>query len=162
MIMRRILLVWFLTVLLCTTVFPVLLPPVFRPDLFAILLIFISLTARRDRVFRMAWLTGFLRDIVSGAPLGTTALLYLIASAILLRGRRSLDLHQPLPLVTAAFLIALSTELLTLPLYALPNTYGTLVLASLATGATTPIAIWLLDRIKGWLGLRQRPVFGLR
>ena len=156
-------------ILLSTAVFPKLLPPAFRPDLFAVLVIFLVLRFRRDKLLQTCWCIGFAKDILSGGPLGAMALAYLIIAVILLPMQRILNTRRGVSLALFGFGVAFACELALLA-PALVHANGVLVqdalftlfLASLATAAVTPIGVALLDRLKRPLGLDRRIVFGMR
>jgi rod shape-determining protein MreD len=167
---RNVLLLLLAAVLLATAVFPVVLPPALCPDVFACVVVFLGLRTRRGRVLQLCWATGMLRDVVFGSPLGSAGLVYLFAGLALWRVRRSLDMQRPPAVILAGALTMLLAELvalpfgeiLVLPFHALAAGLLPLVLAALVTGAVTPAALWGLDHLKGWLGLRRRVVFGAR
>lgn len=156
-------------ILLCTAVFPAVLPPLLRPDLFAILIIFLALRGRRDHILQTCWLIGLLKDIVSGAHLGAYALIYLLAALALLRLRRLLNTRTARAQILLGFAVPFTTEILLLapalihsrPLL-ISAALKTLIPAALITAGLTPIVLILLDHIKPQLGLHKRVVFGLR
>ena len=155
-------------VLLSTAVFPVALPAPLRPDLFALLLIFLALRSRKDHLLQTCWLLGLLKDIVSGTHLGATALIYLLAAVALLRLRRVLNTRTLRARILLGFAVPLATELLLLaPALIHPNLTilsaigNTLLPSALLTAALTPLALALLDPLRPRLGLRRRAVFGL-
>ena len=153
--------------LLSTAVFPIAARPMFRPDLFAVLVVFVTPRARRDEVLQLCWLTGLLKDIISGGPLGATALLYLVMGLALVKARRIMNLRAAMPQVLSGFALAFATEAVLLAPAALGanrallfGALKTLLSVSLITGVVTPLVIWFLDRLERWLGLRRRIVFG--
>ena len=156
-------------ILLCTAVFPAVLPPLLRPDLFAILLIFLALRGRRDLLLQTCWLIGLLKDIVSGTHLGAYALIYLLAALAILRLRRLLNTRTARARVLLGFAVPFAAEILLLapafihrpPLF-ISAALKTLISSALVTAGLTPFAIVLLDRMRHPLGLHKRVVFGLR
>lgn len=167
--LRNWLLLLLTATLLGTVVLPETLPPALRPDLFAMLAVFLMLRARRDQMLQFCWFTGFARDLASGGPLGAMALLYLLAAALLVHRQRLLNPRHPLPQALLAFCVAFFTEAVLLAPAALhaeralvTDALATLFIASLVTAALTPIATLVLDQFKQWLGLERWFVFGAR
>ena len=155
--------------LLGTVVLAQLLPAELRPDLFAVALVFLCLRARRDRLMPTAWLTGLLKDVVMGSPLGASALLYLAFAMVILRIRRMLNTRRPGTRVILAFAIAFLGEGLLLLPAALRSEWGLigdavlkLTMVSAMTAGLAPLVVWVLDAGRGWLGMKRWMVFGVR
>ena len=155
--------------LLTTAIFPPLLPAALRPDLFALLILFLALRGRRDHFLQLCWLIGLFKDILSGAHLGATALLYLFAALALLRLRRFLNTHTIRARILLAFGVAFFPEavlvapgLVHLPLAGALVALKPLLFSALLTAALTPVVFLLLEPLRGPLGQRRRVVFGIR
>jgi len=155
--------------LITTAVLPPLLPGALRPDLFALLIVFLALRGRRDQFLQLCWLIGLFKDVLTGAHLGTTALFYLLAAFALLRLRRFLNTHTVRARILLGFGVALLPEaalaapaLVHLPLSVALAALKPLLFSALITGALTPIVLLLLDPLRGRLGQRRLVVFGIR
>lgn len=142
-------------------------PEPFRPDVFAILLVFAAIRAPRREVFLLCWLTGLAKDLLAGGPPGGYALLYAAAAYAILRARRLANSNIAPVQGGLGFLAALGTESLycaaacmqarTLPA---SGDLRTLLTTALLTGLLTPGCVWLLDRIAGRPGLQREYHFG--
>jgi len=153
--------------LLTTAVLPVALSPRFRPDPFAVLLVFVGIRARRDEVLPVGWLTGLARDLAAGGHPGVQALTCLALAAAIFRLRRPVNTRHPIAqaamgggtviLMEAPFIARAGIGL---PPALVTDALGTLLGAATITAVLTPPALWLLDRLNRWVRLGRRPAFG--
>lgn len=153
--------------LLGSVVVPRYVPDSFRPDFFIMSVLFLALQAPRHELLQLCWCTGFAKDLLSGGPLGTYALLYLVAGAVVMRLRFSPFVRLIVGRIALGALAFFLTEIASIGVVALrahvlpsAGAVGILVSASLVTGVVTPVCLGLLDRLKAWLGIRHRSVFG--
>jgi len=152
--------------LLATSALPVVLPVRWRPDPFAILLVFASLHARREDLVRASWVIGLARDLAAGGPVGYGALLYLVAGAAISAVRGTLNVRHPLVSAIMACCVVGFTEAvpavpagLGMPLPAVREAFRGVAAVATVTALVTPPILWALDRLSRWLGFGRRPAF---
>jgi len=162
---------WFLLLLLFSllgsVIIPRYVPESFRPDFFVMLTVFLALQAPRHELLQLCWCTGLAKDLLCGGPLGGYALLCLATGAVVMRFRFSSYARLLLGQIVLGFLAGFLAELAYVAVWSLhalewppAGTVGVLLSASLVTGILTPGCLRLLDRLRRWLGIRRRSVFG--
>ena len=86
-----------------TAVFPRLLPAYLKPDLFIILIVYLSISETPLRGGLIAWLLGALKDVFAGLALGLHGFVFLIAFFIVKGTERRLNTESSLLLVFMVF-----------------------------------------------------------
>ncbi len=93
----------FVFLLLQTAVLPRILPAYLRPDLFIILIIYLSLAEKYLRGGFIAWLAGCLKDVFAGSTLGLHGLVFLLCFLFIKGTERRLNTESSLLLVILVF-----------------------------------------------------------
>jgi rod shape-determining protein MreD len=118
----------------------------------------------------VAFATGYLFDLVSGAPRGTHALVYVIVALIARTLTARLAVRGFVLKAATAFAASLAASLLIAVVRALVSPEGGYAglrmapLEALLTGLLAPFVLWLLERLDGRIdaGLRLRVGFARR
>ena len=146
---------------------PALVEGAWRPDLFAILLVYAALRAPKRAALAWAWAVGLARDVSAGGSFGVHASLALVAAFVIVHVRTEIENR---PLVSYVPWVALAAAISGAADWTLmiANGYAP-ALAAAARGialcviATTLLSfpcMWLLNRLNAWLGIRRRYRFG--
>ncbi len=98
------LLVGFFAVFLQTGVFPRFVPAYAKPDLFIILIVYLSLSETPLRGGLIAWLMGVVKDVFVGLTLGLHGFVFLIAFFVVKGTERRLNTENSFLLVLLVFL----------------------------------------------------------
>jgi len=153
--------------LAATVAAPTLLEGAWRPDLFAILLVYVALRAPKRAALAWAWAVGLARDVSAGGSFGVHASLALVAAFVIVHFRteienRPLVSYVPWVAVVAAIAGAADWTLLIATGYApaLAAAGRGIALSAMATMLVSFPAMWLLNRLNAWLGIRRRYRFG--
>ncbi len=153
--------------LLGSTAVPCYLPEALRPDLFVVMTVFLAVRAPTSEALPLCWFTGLGKDLLSGGPLGGYALLYLTVGLAMLWVRSSPGARSALAYAVLGCLAYLVTESVYLGVasahagvWPAGRALRALLTASLVTAGLTPVCVWGLDRLGGWLGTRKRYRFG--
>ena len=157
---------WFLTLaataLLASVAIPRYTSEAWRPDLFAIMAIFVALRGGVEEALPLCWVTGLVKDLLSAGPLGQYALLYLLAGMAVLHLRSFLNPRVAAVHAALTFSVAFLTESISAwagaaaGLWPAPETFRGILTASMVTACLAPLMIGTLDRMGKWLGI-QRP-----
>lgn len=86
-----------------TAVFPRFLPPLARPELFMILIVFLSISQTALRGGLIAWLLGLLVDVFAAQTLGLHGLVFLVTFFLIKLTERRLNTESSLLLVLLVF-----------------------------------------------------------
>jgi rod shape-determining protein MreD len=132
--------------------------PVWRPDLFVILVAFAALRAppgRDDDALALCWMTGLAKDLLSSGPVGEYALLYLAAGAVIGRMRPAVDVRSAATGAGLAWAAAFTTECVAAwavgreggRLWPMPGAFRGLLSASLVTACVAWPSFRCLDRL---------------
>jgi len=131
-------------------------PAPLRPDLFAVLTVFVALRARPEQALALGWFAGLASDLLSGGALGGAALGHLFAAAAILRMRRLVDpraaLTQVMVGILAGLLAGAGHAMGTAIAAGVVPSPGVLLGSALATGLATPICVAGLRRTAAWTG----------
>ena len=156
---------WFLTLaataLLASVTIPRYTAEAWRPDLFAIMAIFVALRGGTEEVLPLCWVTGLVKDLLSAGPLGQYALLYLLAGMAILHLRSFLNARMAAVHAGLAFSIAFLTESISawagaaFGLWSPSGTLRGILTAAIVTACLAPLVIGTLDRMGKWLGVRR-------
>ena len=97
------LLIGFVLLFLQTSVLPRILPAALRPDLFIILIVYLSLAETFLRGSFIAWLAGCFKDVFAGSVLGFHGIVLLISFLIIKGTERRLNTESSLLLIILVF-----------------------------------------------------------
>ena len=156
-----------ITVLLSTVVLPVWLPAGWRPDLFALLVVFFSLRSAKRSALPLCWFIGLVRDVASSSPLGAHAALYLIAAFVIIHTRTETENRPAMSYVPPVALVAAATALLHAGRSAFASggglaafEFGAVAACVAASALAAPVGAWALTRFGARPGIRRRYRFG--
>jgi len=163
----RVFFVLVIVALASTVAVPALVEGAWRPDLFAIMLVYAALRAPKREALGWAWAVGLARDMSAGGSFGVHALLCLVAAFVIVHARtetenRLLASYVPWVAAVAAVLGAADCTLMAARgcAPALGAAARGIALSATATMLLSLPCMWLLNRLNAWLGIRRRYRFG--
>ena len=133
----------------------------FRPDLLAILLVFLVANTDGNWPIISAFAIGFAADLVAQS-MGPHTIAFGIVGSLLALSRRSVTLDNPIVVALAIFVVccvagAFAQLLISFRQHTAAVSYSSVLWMGLASAVIGPYIYSILSAASGFLGTRQRP-----